>query len=145
MPRIYKRVARKTRFRLGLRIPTNNKQGFVTNYYEPRDENDEVVCEAGQSYYTWHPKGRSWQFSKTEPKLTPIKSEWNEKFDEFQNRVYEIQELCEGEGDVDELRVEIEEYVDELQSRLDNMPQQLQESSVLNERIEMLQELINDL
>lgn len=45
----------------------------------------------------------------------------------------------------DGLVSEIEEFLDELQSRLDNMPDQLQESSVLNERIEELDSLLSEL
>jgi hypothetical protein len=40
---------------------------------------------------------------------------------------------------------DIESYKEELESRLSNMPYQLQENSILNERIEELEDLISEL
>lgn len=151
MPRLLKRIARKNLYKIGQRTPANNKQGFVLDRSKPNMnesnefEQDELIIEKGEEYYTWHPKGQEWQYSKTKPDLSKPKSEWEEKFEDFQERVNLCQDVEGLEEDCDELVSEIEEYRDDLQSRLDNMPQQLQESSVLNERIEELQSLIDSI
>lgn len=145
--RVYKRRARKTRFQNGKRTPAKNKQGFTMNFYEPQDANDPVVCRAGETYYTWHPKGQPWQYSTERPVFVKQKTEWEEKYEEFQSRVDEVtgEDWIEASDEQSELQIEIEEYQSELQERLDNMPQQLQDSSVLNERIEELQLLLDQL
>lgn len=147
MPRLYRRKARTDRYKIGKKVETESiAQGFVRDYSKPNMnafnefELDELICKKGEFYYTWHPKGSPWQFSKTKPDLRP---EWERTIEEFRHRVCDC---IEGESDErDELLSEIEEMRDELQSRLDNIPEQLQESSVLNERIEELDGLIFDI
>ena len=141
MPRIYTRKARKTRYLQGLKTPADNKQGYKVDYYQPRDENDVVVCEKGETYYTWHPKGQPWQYSKEKPVFEKRKNEFEQKFDEFEERVNYCADVEGLEDDAEELRSEISEYIDELQSSLDSVPYQLQESHILTERIEQLNEL----
>lgn len=155
--RIYKRTARTDRWAIGYTTPAKNKQGFTVNYSLPSANShiqDKLICKKGETYYTWHPKGQPWQYSREYPTLPPKpKSEWEEKFEEFQTKVSEIEFGSDDDNIDDEekdtnksnLISEIEEYRDQLQSRLDNMPQQLQESSVLNERIEELDNLIEQL
>lgn len=143
MPRIYKRKARKDLYFIGLKTPAKNKQGFVFDKSKPADEFDKIAIHKGEEYYTWHPKGSPWQYSKQEPIFERRKSEWETKFEEFEERVNECRDVEGLEEDWDDLVSEIEEYRDELQERLDNMPYQLQDSSVLNERIEELDSLIS--
>lgn len=139
--RIYERKARKTRFLNGHRTPAENKQGYTTNYYEPRDDNDPVICRAGDMYFTWHPKGQPWQFSKTRPVILKRLNEHEETMTGFEDRKEDLQE----QEEADELLDEVRSYRDDLDTRLNNMPEQLQESSILNERLEALDELITEL
>lgn len=142
--KVFKHVARKDLYEVGLRIPTDNKQKYKLDRTRPADENDVVVIKKGQEYYSWHPKRCPWVYSLEPFVYVPPYNEWNEKiaqFEEEKNRCVDVEGL---KDDVDTLRSEIEEYRDELQGRLDNMPDQLQESSVLNERIEELDGLISD-
>lgn len=144
---IYKRKAKTDRYQYGHKSSANNKQKYIIDFSQPSDEKqDTLICKAGEYYYTWHPKGQPWQFSKEYPQLPPKeKSEWQEKFDDFSSRVNDCADVEGLEDDADSLKSEIEEYRDELQGRLDNMPYQLQDSSVLNERIQELDALIDQL
>lgn len=145
--RIHQRTSKNTLWNKGRKTPSNNKQGFSINRKLPfmtREgvTDDTVFCEKGEKYYTWHPKGLPWQYSKTMPDL---RSEYQQTLDDFEWKVVTLEMRSENEEERDSLRVEIEEYQSKLQSRLDNMPSQLQESSVLNERIEELQDLLDQL
>jgi DNA repair exonuclease SbcCD ATPase subunit len=124
MPRLYERVARK------------NHHGI----------------EKGQKYFTWHPKGSPWQYSLEKPDL---RDAWTQEIEGFRERIQELKdthaeyeeeedERDDVESDLAALEQEIEERKDELQSNLDNMPEQLQDSSILNERIEELDQLIEE-
>lgn len=117
-------------------MPAKNKQGFTVNRGKPDPSGDELIVKAGELYYTWHPKGQDWQYSLERP--TKRKNEHDEKVDDFRSRFDELEE----DGDKDEIVSEVEEYTQELRDRLNNMPQQLQESSILNERISELEELL---
>lgn len=139
MPRLYHRKARTDRYKFGRSVYDSTiAQGFRIDHSQPKVPFDVLICKKGEFYYTWHPKGSPWQFSKEKPDLRP---EWEKIFSDFQERVDECAESG-GDIDRDDLIKEIEEMRDELQSRLDNMPEQLQESSVLNSRIEELDGLI---
>ena len=147
--RIHHRIARTRLWLKGRRVLSTNKQGFSLNRrfpFSPQEGfiEDSVFCEKGEMYYTWHPKGLPWQFSKTRPDL---RTEWQITFQDFDNRVSSLDagEMFGEEIDKDELRSEIEEYQSQLQSNLESMPGQLQESSILNERIEELQNLLDQL
>lgn len=160
---VHKRKARQDIWLNGRRSPSNNKQGYSLDRSKPRtqtqypyDHDDTLIVSAGQEYYTWHPKGRDWQYSLEKP--IKQKSEWEEKLQEFRDQLSNI-EFGSDDDNIDDdnideeekeqskntFREDVEEYRDELQSRLDNMPEQLQESSVLNERIEELDSLIEEL
>jgi len=132
--KLYYRTARKDLYKIGKRTKNGNKTSIDRS--KPDNENDIVIIKKGEKYYTWHPKGNDWQFSKTKPDL---RSEWQKEIDNWEDEVENVEY-----DDRDDLRERIEERLDELQSNLDNMPEQLQESSVLNERIEQLQELIDN-
>lgn len=136
--KVTKHKARKDLYKRGLKTPSSNKQGYSIDRTKPADPDDEVVVRSGQEYYSWHPKNRQHVYSLEPYVYKKPYNEWNDKFDDFNSRIKE----CE---DRDELRSEIEEYRDELQERLDNIPEQLQESSILNERIEELDDLISTL
>lgn len=111
---------------------------------------DTILIAKGESYYWVKFRYQVKKVSKTPFSSDQLryggrygKPEWIEKYEEFESRVSDIEE--DDEDEKDSLRTEIEEYRDELQERLDRIPQQLQENSVLSERIEELDNLINDL
>jgi hypothetical protein len=144
MPRLYRRKARTDRYKIG-RITHNvcNKQGYSINFGLPSLlTEDTLICKKGETYYTWHPKGGNWQFSAKEPDL---RSEWERTFDDFSNRVGSAIMMDSDLDEKEDLKNEIEEYRDQLTDNLNNMPDALQESSVLNERIEELDSLIEQL
>lgn len=149
--RLYKRKARHDIYQYGERLNADNKQGFTRDRSKPTSnphlQDEEVIIRKGQEYYTWHPKGFNWQYSLKKPDL---RSDWEKELvelgDEVDNFMKNRMDEEEEETNYDDyLRTKIEERKDELQTNLDNMPEQLQESSVLNERIEALQELLDQL
>ena len=60
---------------------------------------------------------------------------------EWRSRIEEIS--CEEEKD--DLIQEIQDFLDEKESRLDNIPDQLKESHILNDHITELQELLQEI
>lgn len=141
LPRVRTHKARRNIYKIGKKTPADNKQGFHHTRYVPCDETDEVLIPSGSMYYTWNRKGRPTCYSLTPPEFPRLVSEYVEKTEEFQQGMQSVS----NEDERDELVQQVEEFRDELQERLDNMPWQLQESSVLNERIEELDELIGEI
>lgn len=106
--------------------------------YTRKAKKDHHGIKAGKTYFMWHPKGSPWQYSTERPDL---RSAWDIEISDFQERVDQ-----RGDPDEDEsLSEDLSTRRDELQTNLDAMPEQLQESSILNERIEQLDDLINEL
>jgi hypothetical protein len=140
MPRLYQRTAKQDIWRIGFSIKADNKQGFTTDRSIPgstsdHESPDQLLVKKGEKYYTWHPKGSDWRYSTKKPDL---RSDWDKEVGDFEDRLNDADS-----EEKDDVRSDIEERKSELESNLDAMPQQLQESSVLNERIEQLQELID--
>lgn len=132
-------------YKRGLRTPASNKQGYTLDRKKPADAEDEVIIKKGQKYYSWKRKGNDQRTYSLEPYVyVKPYNEWDEKIGEFNSS---FEEVCESDDDdaKDELREQIEEYRDELQDRLGNMPDQLQDGHILNERIEELEGMISDL
>lgn len=145
MPRLYERTARQDIFRYGKKTKANNKQGFVIDRGQPRDTNDFRLVRKGNKYFTWHPKGSDWQYSIHRPDL---RSDWQRTIDEFREKIDTIngEEYLDGAGDSEEdVQQEIQDKIDELQTNLDNMPEQLQEGHILKDRIEELEQLLEEL
>ena len=141
LPRVKTHVARRDIYKIGKKTPADNKQGFKHTRYEPSDEQeDEVLIPKGSMYYTWKRKNQPQSYSLTEPVFPVLKSEYDENMENFNAS----KENLEDEDAKEQLVTEIEEFRDELDGRLNNMPEQLQESSILNERIEELDSLIGE-
>lgn len=148
-------TAKTDLYRDGLRTPANNKQGYSLDRSKPAvqeegEESDEIIILKGQKYYSWHPKRRPWVYSLTPFVYVKPYNEYDETLAGFQARIQDIEDSEEDNDeeeneDKDSLISEIEEFKTELEDRLSNMPEQLQESSVLNERIEELGSLLSDL
>lgn len=115
------------------------------NKIQPHDENDTILINKGESYYFWKWKNYPRKVSKTQPTQDQLrkypKTEFVENTEDYNSRLESVEDVDE----CDQLYADVDEYRDELQSRLDNMPEQLQESSVLNEYIEQLDELITEI
>lgn len=118
---------------------------------QPEDENDEILINVGESYYTWCFYGGQSQYSKERPKPSQLTQNW------FKQELYSIQEKIEEfEPEdvedvatfIDEIRDDAESLRDECQEHLDNMPEQLQDSDsgqTLQERIDNLDSVIGDI
>lgn len=118
---------------------------------QPEDENDEILINVGESYYTWCFYGGQPQYSKERPKPSQLTQNW------FKQELYSIQEKIEEfEPEdvedvatfVDDIRSDAESLRDECQEHLDNMPEQLQDSDsgqTLQERIDNLDSVIGDI
>jgi prefoldin subunit 5 len=118
---------------------------------QPEDENDEILINVGESYYTWCFYGGQPQYSKERPKPSQLTQNW------FKQELYSIQEKIEEfEPEdvedvatfIDEIRDDAESLRDECQEHLDNMPEQLQDSDsgqTLQERIDNLDSVIGDI
>lgn len=139
------KVAKKNIYQEGDRVPSNNRLGYRIDRSIPSTPNDKLLVKSGESYYWWKFRNRPKSISLTKPTADQLrkfsKPEFQEKFEEFESRVDD----CYDSDEKEELKGEIEEYTSELQERLDNMPEQLQESSILNEYIEQLEELGNSI
>ena len=118
---------------------------------KPEDENDEILINVGESYYTWCFYGGQPQYSKERPKPSQLTQNW------FKQELYSIQEKIEEfEPEdvedvatfIDDIRSDAESLRDECQEHLDNMPEQLQDSDsgqTLQERIDNLDSVIGDI
>lgn len=108
----------------------------------------------GESYWWWKFKGeRSRRMSKTKPRRSALTRS------EFYANLYDIQDTVEAiegtsgsaeiiKAEIDSIVERLEELRDECQERLDNMPEELQETSssgmLLQERVEALDGAISE-
>lgn len=117
---------------------------------QPQDENDTIIINVGESYYTWCFYGGQPQYSKTAPKQSQLTQNW------FKTELYSIQEEIEEYENqdpedianlVESVTESIESLRDECQEHLDNIPEQLQESDAgqtLQSRIDALDEALSE-
>lgn len=105
---------------------------------------DTILIAKGEPYFWWKFRNQDRVISKTRPTKDQLrkypKPEFQVNMESYQNRREDAVE-----EDREELLQEVQDYKGELQEKLDNMPQQLQESSILNEYIEQLEELEGEL
>ncbi len=118
---------------------------------QPQDDNDEILINVGESYYTWCFYGGQPIYSKTQPRQSQLTN------NQFKQELYTIQESVEdfSPEDTDDVSVFVEELISNLenlrdtcQESLDNIPEQLQEGNsgqILQERIENLDDVISNL
>lgn len=117
---------------------------------QPQDENDEIIINVGESYYTWCFYGGQPHYSKIAPKRSQLTQNW------FKSELYSIQEEIEEHENqdpediatlVESVMESIEGLRDECQEHLDNIPEQLQESEAgqtLQSRIDALDEVLSE-
>lgn len=141
LPRVFKRKARKNIYKIGKRIPATNKQGFSHFLHIPADENDEILIPAGATYYSWQRKREPRSYSLTYPEFPRLVSDHVLAVEGFEER----KEALDNVDDRDTLADEVDTYKEELEEKLSNMPDQLQDSSVLNERIDEMETLASEI
>lgn len=148
MPKVSKHVARNNIYKLGLKTPADNKQGFKLDRSKPRNEDDTILVCKGETYYTWAFKYGGRKYSTTPPTKYQLTQ------NAFLHSVYGIEDTIaeisadsveDLENALEEIKSSVEDLRDEAQGSLDNMPEQLQESSPLYERVENLQAFYDDL
>jgi|GEM_PF-2813632 len=151
------KYARKPIYERGKRVEyvsqKGKREGQILSKIDrtiPADENDRILINKGESYWTWSFMYGGTYYSKTQPKRSQLTSS------EFLSTVYGIQEEMDEWNTedtdnvsefVDDIKSRLEELRDETQDKLDNMPEQLQESDtgqLLQERIEALENAINE-
>jgi hypothetical protein len=161
--------ARKAIYTFGKRVEYPGKKGTKregrmiskTDHTLPKDSKDPVLIERGESYYWWQFKNGPVQYSKARPKRSQLtQSEFNGWLYDFQDDTIGALSIPEGEDlksyssdDLSAIRdewvQEIESQRDELQDKLSNMPESLQEGSasgqLLQERIDGLESWSSDL
>ena len=112
----------------------------------------EYDIKVGDSYYHWKFRYGGKRVSKTYPKPSQLtQSYYLQQLYDIQDRVQSLSNLTDADDlqtEFDNIKSELENLRDEQQSSLDNMPEHLQESSssgqMLQERIETLENAIND-
>lgn len=109
-----------------------------------------MLVPKGESYYYWTLgfRGRK-RISRTYPNRRQLTQS------EHLHRIYDLEDAQCALSQIDDVETlksemesfiaDVQEYADELQDRLSSMPDQLQDSSVLNERIEALEYAVNEL
>lgn len=150
--------AKKPIYKRGKRIEYVSKRGkragqtlSKIDRNQPAGENDEILINVGESYWTWCFYGGQPIYSKTKPRQSQLTN------NSFKQELYSIQESVEdfstedpdevGEF-VEELISNLEELRDTCQESFDNIPEQLQEGNsgqILQERIENLDDVISNL
>lgn len=150
--------AKKPIYKRGKRIEYVSKQGkragqtlSKIDRNQPADENDEILINVGESYWTWCFYGGQPIYSKTKPRQSQLTN------NSFKQELYSIQESVEdfSPEDPDDVSVFVEELISDLeelrdtcQESFDNIPEQLQEGDsgqILQERIENLDDVISNL
>lgn len=151
-------AAKKPIYKHGKRVEYVSKRGkregqtlSKIDRNQPADENDEILINVGESYYTWCFYGGQPIYSKTCPRPSQLTQ------NAFKQELYSIQEKIEdfdAEGDTDNIAIFVEEITSDLESlrdtcqeSLDNIPEQLQDApagQTLQERIDALDEEISE-
>lgn len=150
--------AKKPIYQRGKRVEYVSKRGkragqtlIKVDRTQPADDEDKILINVGESYWTWCFYGGSPIYSKERPRPSQLTQNW------FKQELYCIQEKIEDfEPEdvedvatfIDEIRDDAESLKDECQEHLDNMPEQLQDSDsgqTLQERIDNLDSVIGDI
>lgn len=111
------------------------------------DDKGKVLVDIGQEYW----RVKSGRFDKgtvftqrpTRQQLRGFMTEFNANMDDYNERLENLQETFD-EDDKDQLINDIEDFKSQKEESLSNMPDHLQESSVLNEQIEELDNILSE-
>ena len=110
-----------------------------------RDYPEEGIRK-GETYYYWKFRFGGLHRSKTYPKRSQLTQSG------FLSTIYDIEDRLQALTTDDDLQSEVESAISELEeaqseaeSSLDNMPDNLRDSSMLNERLEAIENMISEL
>lgn len=157
MPRVHTQVARTDRYRRGARIEDAKvKKGYRIDKSKPFDENDELFCKKGDTYYWWQFRNGGKNFSTTFPRQSQLTQS------EFYGTVYGIMEGLQDlsasdfmddpsslEAHKEEIESEISQLLEELEEKQSNLEEYegLANSPVyelITERVEGIQSWLSD-
>lgn len=115
----------------------------VHHVKKARKANKSLGIKKGQEYWWWKFRYGGKQISFENPGVSyQVRlTEYEQSVLDFRNRIEELSKLPNIQ-DKETLVEDIEAYRDELQNRLDNVPDSLQENHILNERIEEVEEIL---
>lgn len=117
----------------------------------PRDKDDKILIQKGESYWWWSFVNGPKHISKTRPKNSHLTQS------NYLSQLYDIQDVLDNieasqaedlASIVDSIKDDLENLKDETQGSLDNMPESLQSSptaELLQERIDALDSAISEL
>lgn len=152
MPRVHKRKARTDRYKIGLRIDTDKtKSGSRLDKSKPCNENDEIFCKKGDTYYTWQMFRSRPSYSLIRPKRQQLtRSAFKCAIYDMEDCVSDFSSECPEDFTelVQNIIEQAETLRDEQEESKQNMPDNLQESPVaemLQERYDGLDNYINEL
>lgn len=163
MKATFVKAARRPIYVFGKRVEYQGKPGSKragrtitkTDHSQPANEKDPILIQKGESYWWWQFAFRPKQYSRNKPRRSQLTQS------EFLGWLYDMEDEIQAfnvlEKDIesydpsdlsstrDEWVEQINSQKEELEGKLGNMPDGLQESSVLNERIEALQTWADEL
>ena len=131
MARVDKRKARADIYARGLRTDNpKNKKGFSVDHSKPADDNDRVIVNKGQTYYTWTLFRSAPRISLTYPKRQELtNSGFKIATYDLEDRISDLSSLSDLEdlrGELESIAQDINDLADEQQDKLSNMPESLQ-------------------
>ena len=117
----------------------------ATFVQKARKDVEGTDIKAGDSYYWWKFRFGGKRYSKTAPRRSQLtQSNFLGQLYDLQDRIGDM--VCDSVGDFDDFRdgvlADIEDLKSECENNLENMPEQLRESSsgeILQERIDALE------
>ena len=115
-----------------------------------RKDYPEAGIKKGESYYWWKFRYGGLHRSKTKPKPSQLtQSDFLSQVYEIEERIQEIDIDDDFQAEIDDIVSELEMLRDETEDKLNNMPEQLQDTSeagiLLQDRIDALDDWISDL
>ena len=117
-------------------------------HYVKKSRKDNPAVKKGQPYYWWEFRYGGKRYSATEPKPYQLtQSPYKAAALQLQERIESMHqvELKDLDDAKEEIVEEIQQMLDEAQDSLDNIPEHLQETHMLYERVEQTQEWIDAL
>jgi len=115
-------------------------------HFVKKARKDNPAVKKGESYYHWTFRYGGKQYSATYPKQSQLtQSPFLSAYYDLQERITKMRELNleDLEAEKEDLVTEIETLLEEAQDSLENIPEHLQESHMLYERVEQTQEWLD--
>lgn len=123
----------------------------VHHVKKARKSNKNLGIKKGQEYWWWKFRYGGKHISHTKPAFERAEqlTEHQGNMRDFENRKDKLENDWEGtleewNAEKEELEGAITEWLDELNSRKDNLPEQFQETHILNEQIEEIENIENE-